>query len=417
MNTPTIKEVEEWVKTLYDTCEESITPAERKEQRKYAIMVQRPQDKKFLVQMLDESSQIRDDKKLAKRIKTLIDEYRIPKFLNKRDTFLFEIYRQFGYIFWPIAIPIIKKRLRMDTSRVIIDAARPHLTKHLATRFDQKIGQNVNLLGEVVLGDEEADKRYYSYLEALKEPDNPSVEITVSRGLSESAAEVPITCEADDAFDVPETIRFEAGQDKTTLTIGTERIEASKVYTIKLSIDDKYADHYTILNGSTSCTFKVVKAQWKSYIDNVTMKWTTNGVENTWTTKIDKLGETDRYRILNLAGSGIDLYFNANTPSNGKEDYMRITPYYNVESYDYEPTTVLGYYFYDQANNDYPEWQVANGAYTVSYIILLEEYYGYGEYSFISFKKRDATIGVYRTQYNNNSSEYYTYIRMSWPEQ
>ena len=149
----------------------------------------------------------------------------------------------------------------------------------------------------------------------------------MSRGLSESAAEVPITCEADDAFDVPETVKFEAGQDKTTLTIGTERIEASKVYTIKLSIDDKYADHYTILNGSTSCTFKVVKAQWESYIDNVTMKWTTNGVENTWTTKIDKLGETGRYRILNLAGSGIDLYFNANTPSNGKEDYMRITPY------------------------------------------------------------------------------------------
>ena len=66
---------------------------------------------------------------------------------------------------------IIKKRLRTDTSRVIIDAARPHLTKHLATRFEQKIGQNVNLLGEVVLGNEEADKRYYSYLEALKEPD------------------------------------------------------------------------------------------------------------------------------------------------------------------------------------------------------------------------------------------------------
>lgn len=180
MNTPTIKEVEEWVKTLYDTCEESITPAERKEQRKYAIMVQRPQDKKFLVQMLDESSQIRDDKKLAKRIKTLIDEYGIPKFLNKRDTFLFEIYRQFGYIFWPIAIPIIKKRLRMDTSRVIIDAARPHLTKHLATRFDQKIGQNVNLLGEVVLGDEEADKRYYSYLEALKEPDINYISVKIS---------------------------------------------------------------------------------------------------------------------------------------------------------------------------------------------------------------------------------------------
>lgn len=55
--------------TLYNTCEETITDAERREQHKYATMVQRPQDKKFLVKMLDESSQIRDDKKLAKRIK------------------------------------------------------------------------------------------------------------------------------------------------------------------------------------------------------------------------------------------------------------------------------------------------------------------------------------------------------------
>ena len=180
MNKPTIKEVEEWVMKLYQTCEESITDAERREQHKYATMVQCPQDKKFLVKMLDESSQIRDDRKLAKRIKVLIDRYGVPEFLNKRDTFLFKMYQAFGYLFYPIAIPIIKKRLRSDTSRVIIDAARPHLTRHLATRFEQKIGQNVNLLGEVVLGNEEADKRYYSYLEALKEPDINYISVKIS---------------------------------------------------------------------------------------------------------------------------------------------------------------------------------------------------------------------------------------------
>ena len=180
MEKPTMKEVESWVKTLYDTCESTITEAERKEQRKYAIMVQRPQDKKFLVKMLDESSQIRDRRKLAKRIKALIDEYGVPKFLNKRDTFLFKMYQAFGYHFDFIAIPIIKKRLRMDTSRVIINAARPHLTNHLATRFEQKIGQNVNLLGEVVLGNEEADKRYYSYLDALKYPDINYISVKIS---------------------------------------------------------------------------------------------------------------------------------------------------------------------------------------------------------------------------------------------
>lgn len=38
--------------------------------------------------MLDESSQIRDRKKLAERIKKLIDRYGVPEFLNKRDAFL-----------------------------------------------------------------------------------------------------------------------------------------------------------------------------------------------------------------------------------------------------------------------------------------------------------------------------------------
>ena len=179
-NRPTIAEVQEWVLKLYNTCEQTITDEERKEQHKYAIMVQRPQDKKFLVKMLDESSQIRDRKKLAERIKKLIDRYGVPEFLNKRDAFLFKMYQAFGHYFDFIAIPIIKKRLRSDTSKVILDEARPQLTEHLATRFKQKIGQNVNLLGEVVLGNGEADHRYHHYLEALEAPDINYISVKIS---------------------------------------------------------------------------------------------------------------------------------------------------------------------------------------------------------------------------------------------
>lgn len=179
-NKPTIAEVQEWVLKLYNTCEQTITDEERKEQHKYAVMVQRPQDKRFLVKMLDESSQIRDRKKLAARIKTLIDRYGVPQFLNKRDTFLFKMYQSFGHHFDFIAIPIIKKRLRMDTAKVILNEARPKLTKHLAERSKQKIGQNVNLLGEVVLGNGEADHRYFHYLEALEAPDINYISVKIS---------------------------------------------------------------------------------------------------------------------------------------------------------------------------------------------------------------------------------------------
>lgn len=103
-----------------------------------------------------------------------------PEFLSKRDAWLFRMYQSFGYHFYPIAIPIIKKRLRTDTSRVILDAARPALTKHLAERNHEDIGQNVNLLGEVVLGDKEADKRYYDTIEALKQPDINYISVKIS---------------------------------------------------------------------------------------------------------------------------------------------------------------------------------------------------------------------------------------------
>ena len=179
---PTIDEVFSWMRKLYDESYSGLTKVEKEEQHMYGTMVTTPNDKKFMVRMLDETSQIRDNKKLASRVKDLIDKYGIPKFLGPVDRSLFQMYQSFAYKapFNSIAVPIIKWRLHRDTSRVIIDAARPRLTKHLASRFEENIGQNVNLLGEVVLGDGEADKRYYSYLEALKEPDINYISVKIS---------------------------------------------------------------------------------------------------------------------------------------------------------------------------------------------------------------------------------------------
>ncbi|MBQ9523672.1 MAG: bifunctional proline dehydrogenase/L-glutamate gamma-semialdehyde dehydrogenase [Bacteroidaceae bacterium] len=179
---PTIEEVFSWMRKLYDESYSGLTKLEKNEQHMYGTMVTTPSDKKFIVRMLDETSQIRDRQKLAIRVKELIDQYGIPKFLDSSDHALFWMYQKFAYLplFNWVAVPIIKWRLRRDTGRVIIDAARPSLTTHLATRFQQDIGQNVNLLGEVVLGDGEADKRYRSYLEALKEPDINYISVKIS---------------------------------------------------------------------------------------------------------------------------------------------------------------------------------------------------------------------------------------------
>jgi len=180
MENVTTQEVIEWGKLFLEKSEKEITPDELKEQKKYAILIQNPNDKALLSKLLDESSQIRDSKKLAKRMKILIDRYGVPQFFGSADTYMLKLFTAFGYWFDFIAVPIFKKRLRSDTSKVIINEKASLLNRHLNSRYEQKIGQNVNLLGEVVLGDGEANHRYEHYLEALKDPRINYISIKIS---------------------------------------------------------------------------------------------------------------------------------------------------------------------------------------------------------------------------------------------
>ena len=173
-------EVLDWAKEFLIKSEKEITPDEIKEQKKYAILIQNPNDKILLSKMLDESSQIHDNKKLAKRMKLLIEHYGVPAFFSSSDAFLLKLFTAFGYWFDFISVPIFKQRLRLDTAKVIINEKASFLNRHLSERRKQQIGQNVNLLGEVVLGDGEAQKRYEHYLEALKDPQINYISIKIS---------------------------------------------------------------------------------------------------------------------------------------------------------------------------------------------------------------------------------------------
>jgi RHH-type proline utilization regulon transcriptional repressor/proline dehydrogenase/delta 1-pyrroline-5-carboxylate dehydrogenase len=173
-------EVIDFAKYFLEKAEKELTPVELKEQKKYAVMVQNSNDKLLLSKMLDESSQIRNNRKLSKRMKILLDRYGVPEFFGASDRLLLKLFSSFGYHFDFIAVPIFKKRLRTETAKVIIDEEASALNKHLTGRKTQNIGQNVNLLGEVVLGDGEAEHRYLHYLEALTFPNINYISVKIS---------------------------------------------------------------------------------------------------------------------------------------------------------------------------------------------------------------------------------------------
>ncbi|MDR2472873.1 MAG: proline dehydrogenase family protein [Tannerella sp.] len=176
----TSNQVIEWAKDFLLKAETELTPDEVKEQKKFASLVQTPEYKTFLTTMLDESSQIRDNSRLNRRVRQIIGKYGIPDFFSRGDRFLIKLYMLGGYLFPSIAMPIFKYKLRRETDKIIISEERPRLTQHLEARRDCNIGQNVNLLGEVVLGDGEARHRYEHYLEALEMPDINYISIKLS---------------------------------------------------------------------------------------------------------------------------------------------------------------------------------------------------------------------------------------------
>jgi RHH-type transcriptional regulator, proline utilization regulon repressor / proline dehydrogenase / delta 1-pyrroline-5-carboxylate dehydrogenase len=173
-------EVIDWAKDFLEKANKEITQDEQKEQKKYSVLIQNPNDKTLLSKMLDESSQIHNNRKLARRIKLLIEKYGVPEFFSSADVFMLKLFTYFGYWFDFVSVPIFKYKLRSDTSKVIINEKPSRLNRHLTERRFQKIGQNVNLLGEVVLGDKEASYRYEHYLEALKDPQINYISIKIS---------------------------------------------------------------------------------------------------------------------------------------------------------------------------------------------------------------------------------------------
>ncbi|AKT51080.1 proline dehydrogenase family protein [Arsenicicoccus sp. oral taxon 190] len=85
----------------------------------------------------------------------------------------------------PVVVPIARKRLRQIVGHLVADAKDPGLAKHLAKARAEGFQLNVNLLGEAVLGEQEAASRTERTRAILARPDVDYVSIKVSSLVSQ----------------------------------------------------------------------------------------------------------------------------------------------------------------------------------------------------------------------------------------
>ncbi|HIY66930.1 MAG TPA: proline dehydrogenase family protein, partial [Candidatus Agrococcus pullicola] len=161
-----------------------------------AGLLQDPDGLQFAMRFIDRVVRVEDKQVAAREFERL--SRRVPGFLEWYLKFAISMGGGFGLLFPSLVIPMAKKALRRLVSHLVIDASSERLGKRLTKLRADGSRLNINLLGEAVLGEQEAQRRLDGTLQLLSRPDVDYVSIKVSSlapqlnlwGFEETAARV-----------------------------------------------------------------------------------------------------------------------------------------------------------------------------------------------------------------------------------
>ena len=143
-------------------------------------MLKDPMNKVFLIELLDQSFRSNDNSRVADQLEYLFDKYGNTDIFTTFEKLLVWAFRHVGIYLPAISIPLFIQYLRNDISNVVIKGESSLLAKHLQFRKSEQTRVNINIIGESVLGEEEAKERVQKYISALKSPDIDYISIKIS---------------------------------------------------------------------------------------------------------------------------------------------------------------------------------------------------------------------------------------------
>lgn len=156
------------------------TPQEKKQQAELERMMQSPHERATLTQLTDQAFRSESAVRAADQLIHILDVQGVPRFFTAVERTLLKGFQSFGSYLPGVAVPLVKEKMREETANVILPAERELLSRHLNARRESGMRMNVNFLGEALLGEEEAEARLESYLEALQLPEIEVLSVKIS---------------------------------------------------------------------------------------------------------------------------------------------------------------------------------------------------------------------------------------------
>ena len=159
---------------------DKISNFEKNFHAKMKKMFARPMDKILLIDLMDQSFRTQNCARVADQIEYIFTKYGMATFFSTPEKFLIFLFRNAGVYLPDIAVPLFIKNVRDETDTVVLKGEDNLLNAHLQKRKAEGTRVNINMIGEIVLGDKEAQERIEKYVDILTNPNIDYMSIKIS---------------------------------------------------------------------------------------------------------------------------------------------------------------------------------------------------------------------------------------------
>lgn len=156
-----------------------MTRAERRRQDRLGRLVADPAGRNLVFRLTDEVLRLDRPRSAAQRFASLVAEG-VPKSVGPLDRRLMAVAARVGRLAPLLVMPLVKRRIVAETKGLIIPADDADLTRHLHRRAAEHTKLNLNVLGEAILSDAEAEQRIQRVIATLERPDVDYISVKIS---------------------------------------------------------------------------------------------------------------------------------------------------------------------------------------------------------------------------------------------
>ncbi|WP_139957187.1 proline dehydrogenase family protein [Flavicella sediminum] len=144
-------------------------------------LIESPKSKVFLIRLMDASFRSKNRKRIASFVLSILKRNsNYTKVFNQKELILIKLFKLFAHKIAFISIPLMLQQIKKVTRPILFFVGTSTLKNHLKNRNSNNRTLNINLIGEALIGEEEANRRIENYVDLLNQNNVNYISIKIS---------------------------------------------------------------------------------------------------------------------------------------------------------------------------------------------------------------------------------------------